>query len=305
MKPPLVSVVVAAFNREKTIGQAIDSVLAQTGGDYELIVVDDGSTDRTLDILAGYGSRMRVIRRGRNSGLPSVARNAGMAEAQGRYIAFLDSDDYWYPAKLEKQVGLMETRPDVALSHTFCHVVDENARPLYVRREKEMPVEGDLFERLIRECFITTSTVMIRKEVLARTGGFDEHPELQRGEDQEFFLRVARDGRIGFVPEVLAAHRKFPGNISGGDFDFQQSILRTQQYILKHATLWRGRVTPDVPLKAYIDACTAFSYYWQAKEDSRKARFFAVKAWGKKPYSLAAGLRLLKTCVKREWRSNI
>lgn len=303
MTDPLVSVVIGTFNREKYVRQTVDSVLEQTFRDFEVIVVDDASTDRTPEILKSYGDRIRLIRRDCNSGLPSVARNAGMAQAKGRYIAFLDSDDYWYPSKLEKQVELMEAHPDIALSHTFCRVVDEESRPLYVRREKEMPTTGDLFERLVRECFITTSSAMIRNEVFIRTGGFDESAQLRRGEDQVFFLRAAHEGKIGFVPQVLTAHRKSPDTISGEGFEFQKSILRTQQWILDHGMLWRDRVAREVPLKAYIETCIGFSFYWQARGDYRKSLCFAAKAWEKAPGDRATGVHLLKMCAKALWKS--
>lgn len=298
MPDPLVSVVIGTFNRETYVRQAVDSVLEQTFRDFEVIVVDDASTDRTPEILKNYGDRIRLIRRDYNSGLPSMPRNQAVGLARGRYVAFLDSDDFWYPSKLKMQVGFMDTHPDIALSHTFCHVVDEASRPLYVRREKEMPAEGDLFGRLVKECFITTSTVMIRKEVFARIGGFDESPQLRRGEDHVFFLRAVREGKIGFVPEVLAAHRKFPDNISGEGFEFQRSILRTQQWILDHDVLWRDRVAREVPLKAYIETCIDFSFYWQARGDYRRSLYFAAKAWEKAPGNMATGAHLLKMCSK-------
>lgn len=298
MSQPIVSVVIGTFNREKMVGQAIDSVLAQSFKDFELIVVDDASTDGTPVLLGRYGDKIRLIRRDRNSGLPSVPRNMGMAQSTGRYIAFLDSDDYWYPEKLGEQVALMEAHPAAALSHTFCRVVDEESKPLYVRREKEMPTEGDLFSRLLKECFITTSTAMIRREVFTRTGGFDEDPILRCGEDHVFFLRVAREGDIGFVQKVLAAHRKYSENISQEGFAFQESILRTQQWILDHAELWEGRVVRKVPLQSFTGTCIDFSFYWQARGDYRKARHFAASAWKKAPMDSAAGGHFLKTCAK-------
>lgn len=298
MSFPVVSVIVPVYNREKTIGQAIDSVLAQSSKDFELIIVDDGSTDRTPDLLAGYGDRLHVVRRERNSSLPSVARNVGLAQAKGQYIAFLDSDDFWYPEKLAAQTAFMRDHEQVVLSHTFCHVVDEAGNVQCIRREKEMPRDGDLFVELLNECFITTSTVMICRSLYERIGGFNEDPALKRGEDREFFLRAADKGFLGFVPEVLAAHCKGSDNVSGEGFAFQQSILHTQQWIITHPALWKNRVSKDVPAAAFIKACKQFSFYWQARRDYRKALYFDGRALWKEPFRAMNALQVLKTIAK-------
>lgn len=298
MNSPSISVILAVYNREKYVGRAVDSVLSQSFDDYELIVVDDGSTDRTPEILKNYGDRICVIRRDRNSGLPSAARNTGMAQAQGRYMAFLDSDDFWYPKKLAAQTAFMRAHEHVVLSHTFCHVVDETGSVQCIRREEEMPRNGDLFVELLNECFITTSTVMICRSLYERIGGFNEDPALKRGEDREFFLRAMEQGEVGFVPEVLAAHRKGPDNVSGEGFAFQKSILHTQQWIIDHPALWVKRVSKNAPVDAFVRACKHFSFYWQARHDYRKALYFDGRALWKAPFCALNAVRVLKTMTK-------
>ncbi|MBN1269861.1 MAG: glycosyltransferase [Kiritimatiellae bacterium] len=295
MTDPTVSVIVGVYNREKYVREAVDSVLAQSFGDFELIVVDDASTDGTDEALQSYGDRVRLIRRDRNSGLPSVPRNEGMAIARGRYFAFLDSDDFWYPEKLREQVGFLEAQADVPFCHALCHIVDEASRVLYVRREGEMPVGEDVFHHLLRDCFITTSAVMIRAGLYRRIGGFNEDPRLQRGEDREFFLRAAGAGSIGFVPKVLAAHRRFGENISGERYDFQKSILRTQKWVMEHPELWRARAGASEARDGFVDACLGFSYFWRQRGNFRRAGYFNLRAWKEAPFSARANKALAGT----------
>jgi len=120
MQTPVVSVVIPAYNAAWCVGQAIDSALAQSFVDREIIVVDDGSTDDTPRVLAGYGSRIRIVSKP-NGGLSS-ARNAGVAAAQGEFVAFLDADDRWLPAKLARQVALMREEPRLAFCSTAARV---------------------------------------------------------------------------------------------------------------------------------------------------------------------------------------
>src|SRR5574337_356453 len=127
MPRPTVSVVVPAYNAAAFLRRAIDSVLGQTAVDLELLVVDDGSTDATLQLLAGYGERLRAISQV-NAG-PAGARNRGLALARGRYIAFLDADDWWLPEKLGRQVALLDSRPEIGFCSTGTRVVHADGTP--------------------------------------------------------------------------------------------------------------------------------------------------------------------------------
>jgi len=125
---PDVSVVIPAYNAAWCVAKAIESVLVQEGADFEIIVVDDGSTDDTAAVLARYGDAIRVVRQ-RNQGL-SAARNAGIRAAQGEFVAFLDADDWWLAGKLGQQLALMHTRPELGFCSTAARVEDPDGRLL-------------------------------------------------------------------------------------------------------------------------------------------------------------------------------
>lgn len=154
---PEVSVVIPCYNAEKYLRQAIDSVFAQTYSNLELIVVNDGSTDKSGAILASYGDRIRVIHQ-QNQGL-SAARNVGIASALGEYVAFLDADDYWQPDKLRQQIAVMEANPNLALCHTQFEMVEADGSHI------RYGFGGGMcsYTELLVGCGIGVSTVVVRK----------------------------------------------------------------------------------------------------------------------------------------------
>lgn len=191
--------------------EAIESVLAQTYRDFEIIVVDDGSTDGTGEALsARYGDQIRYIWQENQE--RSVARNTGIAHAQGEYIAFLDADDYWHPTKLEKQLALLELRRDLGM--VYCHIqtVSPDDVPLPTAKQLRFPSasDTDLLPCLAFGNFLGSSSAVVRRAVFDLLGGFD--PRLTYIEDWDFSLRVAVHYPIGCVPELLTFYRRHPGN---------------------------------------------------------------------------------------------
>lgn len=205
---PLVSVIIPAYNSGKYIAQAIDSVLGQTYGPIEIIVINDGSTDDTGDIVKAYGDKVRSIHQ-ENQG-PSAARNAGITGAKGEYIAFLDADDAWLPGKIEKQVKVMEKRPELGLVCSGSYVVDKDDR---VITEWNMPESGEeTFESVYDQNFILCLTVMVRKECLDKVGLFDG--SLFLSQDYDLWLRIIKHYPFHYVNEPLARYRVHSTNIT-------------------------------------------------------------------------------------------
>jgi glycosyltransferase involved in cell wall biosynthesis len=198
---PLVSVVIPAYNRAAVLGRAIDSVLQQSLGDLEIIVVDDGSSDGTAAQAARCDDpRLRVLRHDTNRGA-AAARNTGIRAAAGGVIAFLDSDDEWLPEKLERQVAALQRAPeDVLMSTTGYWMLRERSREIRERTPKNVKDWG---AALRSGCVLSPgSTAMIRREAFAIHGLFDE--ELRRLEDWDWLLRYVAKHDILVVPEPLA-----------------------------------------------------------------------------------------------------
>jgi glycosyltransferase involved in cell wall biosynthesis len=216
MRPPVVSVVIPAFNRAGTIGAAVDSVLAQTFQDLELILVDDASTDDTADVLAGLGdSRIRVIRHESNKGA-GAARNTGIEAARGEWVAFQDSDDLWMPTKLERQMARLSS-PGASYIAAYCGMLVEDmdnpcAQPRYIPDTKVTTREGNILNELLTRSFISTQTLVARRDLLMSIGGFDE--ELPALEDWECVLRLAQHDSFALVDEPLVRQRFSPNSIT-------------------------------------------------------------------------------------------
>lgn len=205
--PAAVSVVIGAYNAEAWIRQALDSVMAQTRPALETIVVDDGSTDRTADIVRSYGSNVRYFRE-EHRGRPR--RNRGIREARGAYIAFLDADDYWKPGKLEAQMVLIEST-GVAWAICEAEWMDSATEQRVNALSKPIP-EGDILEALLLENFIVASAPVIATRIFGEVGYFDETPYLSAVEDWDFWLRIAAKFPVGAVHERLATVRMHSGS---------------------------------------------------------------------------------------------
>jgi glycosyltransferase involved in cell wall biosynthesis len=208
----LVSAIIAVYNGEGCVARAIDSVLTQQFEGVELIVVDDASRDATAQVLAGYGDRIRVVRRKRNRGL-AAARNYGVDHARGHFVAFLDADDVWLPGRLAKTVEALETHPTTTMAFSDVVPVDDQGAalaPTYLHPGMARP---PLMEDLLEEGWwpILPSSVTIRRWVFDRAGGFSEEYKSAAGfEDTELWFLLREMGDFAFVPEPLVNYRLAP-----------------------------------------------------------------------------------------------
>jgi glycosyltransferase involved in cell wall biosynthesis len=182
---PQVSVIIPTYNRGWIIKEAIDSVLAQDYTEFELIIVDDGSTDHTSDVLDSYGKDIKVISQ-KNKGV-SAARNRGIAEASGKFIAFLDSDDLWLSQKLSVQIEFFNQMPDALICQTE-EVWIRNGLRVNPKKRHKKP-SGMIFEPSLALCLVSPSAVMIRRSLFEKVGGFDE--TLPACEDYDLWLGIS------------------------------------------------------------------------------------------------------------------
>jgi glycosyltransferase involved in cell wall biosynthesis len=200
-KNPSVSVIIPTYNRGWILGEAIDSVLAQEYSDYELIVVDDGSTDDTQEILDLYGQDIVVFRQP-NQGV-SAARNLGIAESRAELVAFLDSDDLWLPQKLTRQVAFFQSNPVALICQTEETWVRNGVRVNPKKRHQKLA--GMIFEPSLALCLVSPSAVMIRKTLFDTVGLFDE--SLPACEDYDLWLRVSCRYPVFLIDEPLVIKR--------------------------------------------------------------------------------------------------
>ncbi len=203
MTDPRVSIVVPVYNAERTLAATLRSVWAQTCGDFELLVVNDGSTDGTAALLAGQSDpRLRVISH-RNAGV-SASRNRGVAEARGEFVAFLDGDDLWTPDKLQAQVAALQGAPDAALVYSWTDLIDEAGR--VIQRGSHVVANGRVYPLLASRNFLDCgSTPLIRRSALIEAGPFDE--TLKGGEDWDLWLRLATRHAFVCLPVVQVQYR--------------------------------------------------------------------------------------------------
>ena len=300
MNRPLVSVCIGAYNRDRYIRETLDSVFAQTYPNMEVIVVDDASTDRTVELVRSYGDRVRLIRRDTNSGICPVTRNQAARAATGEFLAFLDSDDGWYPEKLQKQVDFLLAHPDVPLCHTYCHLIDEDSKVYGIRHEGHLPPTGPCFRELLRHCFVTISSVMMQRGLFERVGGpfIEDRRYGVWGEEHEFLLRVARTFPIGLVDEVLARYRQSPSNISAGNWKCTPQSVPFHRMILDRRDIWEG-VTPCAePLDAFVGACLENCVHWRDRGFLGRATYFAALAWRHDPFNRRVAGQLLRSVFK-------
>jgi len=225
----LVSVVIPAFNSAKFISDTIKSVLNQTYTNFEIIVIDDGSTDNTVSILNSLSKNDKRINYHimSHSGRPAIPRNFGIEKSKGEFIAFLDADDIWDKNKLAKQIAEFEKHPDYiflySMSVTFGNVTlfspNYEVLPLL---HKAVKTGNDL---LIIGNSITCSSVLVKKESLQKVNGFDEDERLKAVEDYDLWIKLSKLGTFGFIPRILT-HYRIHSTQSSADWQTKQERLK-------------------------------------------------------------------------------
>lgn len=230
---PVVSVIVPAYNRVAYIDRTVQSVLDQTYRSFKLIVVDDGSTDGTLEVLSQYASKNQLTLlthpNQENRG-QSAAINLGLEHATGEYVCILDSDDMFRPNKLEVQVAYLEHHPEVGLVYSNGHAVDANDRILYPMHSSNHHEQNDP-NRLLMNCYLLLPLdSMVRRSVMVRAGRFEE--SFRSAQDHDMALRIAEITRLAYIPDHLFFYRRHDESISARN---QNVRWRTGFEILRRA----------------------------------------------------------------------
>lgn len=265
-----VSIVMAAYNAENTIAETLESLIAQTYPDKEIIVTDDGSQDSTGRILDEFASRypdlIKVIHQA-NQG-QSIARNAAIAEAKGDFIAFMDSDDLWAPNKIERQVEFLSRNPEFGMVYTEGMTIDAEGKKL---ESFDCSVEftGNCFETLYTKNNIIGTSVMVRRPVLEDVGTFV--PELRACENWELWTRISHKYAITFLDEELAYYRRHGSNMTSNTAWMRENRLKA---IHHNHVLYRDTVPNEARMtrNAYYMAHRGFASEYLGALDLRSAR---------------------------------
>jgi glycosyltransferase involved in cell wall biosynthesis len=225
----VVSVIIPAYRAARYIAQALDSVVAQTYGPVEIIVVNDASpdSDELEHVLSRFGERVRYLRRETNGG-PGAARNTGIMAASGEYLAFLDADDYWDHTFLAQQLAYVERHPDVALVYCNASWFLEGSGQVVGTLMSSMASHGEAtFESLIRQdCTIGTSAVLVRRQAVLDAGLFDSAIG-NYSEDFDLYLRLTKSGaRVGYHRALLVHHRLHAESLTAEPARLLQGVLR-------------------------------------------------------------------------------
>ena len=291
---PLVSVVIPVYNGERFLRESLESVFAQTFHNYEIICVDDGSTDGSYALLQQYGARVRVIQQA-NSG-QSAARNAGVREAAGAFVAFLDQDDQWYPSKLAQQVAVLNAEPDVVLVHCNYDRMDGDGRVLVAGAalvERTSALTSPL-GRLIGEALVFPSAMMVRRDVFQRVGGFD--PELRGFEDFDLIARLKQEGGFILLNESGMAYRLHGGGFSraGG-----MGVIRSRErFLIRMRALYAGDRAKNALIDRMLSDCYSDWGMHDAKNGQpRKGWVKLIQALRQDPSKFRTYSRLLRVSL--------
>ena len=270
---PLVTVVIPAYNYGRFLADAIRSVLAQTFTDYELIVIDDGSTDNTPEVAEQFAGRIRYVRQP-NSGL-SATRNKGVALGTGDYIAFLDADDEWLPEKLATQVPVLQTHPEVGIVTSLFTLMDAERRPMQGLKPAQAP--GTTFREVIRRGTAIPSSFLVRRSVFEALNGFDT--ALPVMEDFDFGLRLAARFGTFHLSQPLGRYRIHGPSLSQKVEKVYPCYIRIFERLLAA----RDRA---IPTGVVVERLAHYRYLWGRHQaingnapEGRKLMLRAIATW--------------------------
>ena len=288
---PLVSVVIPVYNGERFLRESLESVFAQTFHDYEIVCVDDGSTDGSCVLLKQYGARLRIIQQA-NAG-QSAARNAGVEIATGRFVAFLDQDDRWYPAKLAQQVAELIAKPDVTMVHCNYDRMDGDGRVLVAGAAlaEQASALASPLGRVLGEALVFPSAMMVRRDVFQRVGGFDS--ELRGFEDFDLIARLKQQGHCVLLPEPGMAYRLHAGGFTraGG-----VGIIRSRErFLIRMKALYLEDDAKAILIKQMLADCYSDWGIHDARSgESRKGWLRLVQSLQQDPWKLRTYSRLAR-----------
>jgi len=263
-----VSIVLPTYNRKDLVGKSIQSVLDQTYADFELIIVDDASTDGTEEVIKSFSDpRMVYLKHETNQG-GAAARNTGIRAAKGEFIAFQDSDDIWLKEKLAKQIVVFEkSTENVGLVYSLC-ARNEGNKERIIPDKDQIKTEGNLYKELLLENFITLPSAVIRKSCFEKVGLFDQ--TLPRFQDWELFIRLSKHFEFRYVPEPLVTSYFTEGSISSKP----EAMIKALEIIL-HNHLEDYKSDSNL----YARKLIGLANLYRIQKDLKTSRSYLVKGY--------------------------
>lgn len=285
---PLISIIMPVYNGEKFIQEAIDSVFAQTVNDFELIVVDDGSTDATLAILETYGDRLIVLRQ-QNSG-HAAARNAAAKISRGQWIAMIDADDLWHRDKLAQQLAVAG---DADVIYTAALNFEDSSRVDNTTFADGNCHNGDVFDQLVLDNFITHSSILMKRDAFLNSGGYDE--SLKTTCDWDLWLRMSASGCRFQGTATPLTHYRWRATSNSRNHD---RTCRDRLNVLNSAlSSQRARRTPILIRQKAIARVWQTSAWFVAEKDDRKALNWYLRSVLHRPYSIRGWKEVTRCCL--------
>jgi glycosyltransferase involved in cell wall biosynthesis len=301
---PTISVIIPTFNRAGHLGNAIDSVLRQSYKDIEIIVVDDGSRDHTIEVVGRYINKYPGVFKYiyQNNAGPAAARNIGLDAASGRYVAFLDSDDEYLADKLCKQILFLEKSGcDMVCSDMQETSNGEMTVRSYFRECcSHIFTVNDVYEKLLNYNFIFTPTVIIKKDILNKVGYFDR--SLKIAEDYDLWLRVAEKYKIEIMPDVLVTRHKNTANISSDYALHLKSRILVLRRVFQAAVLKRYK---SVVARRLGEDYFSLAYYLFENKQYLESRIFFINSLGFSKHKILSFLYLVATLFSPDFVKRI
>lgn len=271
---PAVSVIVPTYNRADYLKKSVQSILDQTFNDFEILIINNYSTDNTLEVIKAFNdARIKVINF-KNDGIIAKSRNQGIMQSVGKYIAFLDDDDLWCPDKLEFQIKYLDEHPEFDLVYSNALIINEHGNENGLLKDSKDAKIGHVFLDLLYENFIPVLTVLMKREIIETNGLFNEDLSMRAAEDYEYWLRAALKFNFGYIDEPLALYR----------IHSEGASMAINRPLLTQKTLQSFMFDSEVPEKYYKNIAynierlnSDISVHYWGVSDKINARIFAKK----------------------------
>ncbi len=282
---PLVSIILPTYNRAYIVGRAIESILSQSFTDFELIIVDDGSSDNTEQVVNSFQDRrIKFLRQEKNRGV-SVAINAGLRIASGVFIAIQGSDDEWYPHKLEQEVNVLRQSPKtVGVVYSRIEKIMRDGQKIYLPQDGFSPTSGNLHKQILSSNFITPQATLIRRECFESVGFFDEDPRMVSLEDWELWIRFSMQFEFVYIGKVGARTAISSDSLTQ---DQERRLLAREAIFQKHHNHFLRY--PDIYIKQSYSIGNAFAL----RGEMKRARSYLWTAFKKNPLNIRYAIAFL------------